>query len=473
MRFWTILLTLAIIIFGYLFLRGNNNSGDQSILGSVAYRDISVELDVVGVLDASQSHMISSELRGAQGKIIYLIEDGTKVQKGDLLVKFDPIPFKKDVELLEAEVDSFKAAVQAASQALEFEKNQVEREVAHTDYLLNVARLELKKLLEGEGPLQVSQLEENQQNATIELQRHSRYLDDLLSLKKQGYENISEITATKEKVAVLRKKYETAASRYKTYVEHVLPSLEESGRAKAKNAELSLEQTKQGGIFKIGKAQARMNQIVSKLKAKQAALEQADTELKKTTIFAPFEGIVIHFAAFRDGEKRKPREGDKVFMGQPLVYLPDISSMIVKTKAREIDLYKLALGQQGLVRVDAYPDTLYKGKLTFIGALATAGDSKVGRDKYFQITFVLKESDKRLRPGMTCRTKIISQVKENVLSIPIQALFQEGDTSYCYVKKSLGTFTKKQISIGIHNDDLVEIVSGLQENDEVSLVKPR
>ncbi len=60
-----------------------------------------------------------------------------------------------------------------------------------------------------------------------------------------------------------------------------------------------------------------------------------------------------------------------MIQNQPLLYLPDISAMIVKTQVREIDLHKLVKNQECKVQVDAYPDSVLEGQVAFIGALAS------------------------------------------------------------------------------------------------------
>jgi HlyD family secretion protein len=473
---------LGWLIFGILVLGGIALYADFSGSGSpspgdrlttrVKRQDLTVELHVIGVLDAAQSHMITSELQGNEGKIVNIVDDGTRVEKGDLLVQFDPAPFQKQVEQLQAEVAGFEAAVEVAEQTVAFEKNQVEQELANAKYQLNVAKLELKRLEEGEGPLQQSQYLEELQKAKMELQRYEQYYHDLESLQQQGFSNTSELAATGEKVSALAKQHQSAAGRYENYTKNVLPALIESGRAKEANASLMIEQLRQGGRYRIAKTEATLSQIHSKLEAQRDALTRARGELANTEIRAPFAGIVIHFETFREREKRKPRVGDTVFMNQPILYLPDISKMEVKTKVREIDLYKLALGQTGRVRVDAYPDTLFTGKLNFIGALATSESSQPGEEKFFQVSFILEEEDKRLRPGMTCRTTILSQNRPNALTVPVQAVFTQNETSYCYVANTPGGYTLQQVVIGARNNDIVEIVDGLQEGDLVSLVRP-
>jgi hypothetical protein len=146
--------------------------------------------------------------------------------------------------------------------------------------------------------------------------------------------------------------------------------------------------------------------------------------------------------------------------------------MVVKSKAREIDLYKLALGQRGRVMVDAYPDAFFEGKLTFIGALATAESAEPGQEKYFQVTFALTGEDKRLRPGMTCRVAISALSLQQVLAVPVQAVFQNGDQDYCYVLNDFGDLTVREVTVGAQNENLAEIITGLEAGEQVSLVNP-
>jgi HlyD family secretion protein len=467
-------LVAACILLAVNFFPGRTAKQENApVITEARLADFQVEINVVGELDAAQSHMLSSEIQGTDGKIIYLIDDGTRVKKGDILAKLDPLPFQTQVENLQAEVEELKAAVDAAEQMVASEDNQVGQEISNAEYNLNVASLELKQLEEGDGPLKTSMLQEERQKAKLELQRYEAFYNDLLQLKKEGFDNKSEISAAQERVTVLKEQFDEASGRFESYKKHVFPALMESARAKKQNAVLILDQTRQGGVHKVAKAQATLNQITSKVGAKEAGLRQAKSELEKTVIKAPFDGIVIHYETFRDGEKRKPREGDSIFMGQPILYLPDVSKMIVKTKVREIDLYKLSLGQKGLIQIDAYPDSGFEGDLTFIGALATSESTEPGQEKYFQVIFTIKREDKRLRPGMTCRVAIRAQQIKQAVTVPTQAIFSDGDSDICYVQTSWGNYEKRKIKTGAQNEDVVQILDGLKVGEKVSLVKPQ
>jgi HlyD family secretion protein len=468
------ILALCISVMGILLARFVNTNADEDSdlqLVTVSPRSFDIKVNMVGVLDAARSHMVSSTIRGDKAKIIYLIDEGSRVNEGDVLVQIDQTPFEEEVHRLSGEVLSLKAAVDAEGQMLEWEKNQVEREIRTAEFNLKVAELELKKIVEGDGPLQLAQLKEDIQKAKEEYARYLSYIRDLEELSNKGFANPTEISLAKGKTAELKEKHEAANKKYVSYKEHVLPSLVETARAKVEQAEMELEQTGKGSVFKVAKALSSFKEVEGKLENAKASLKQAQSELEKTTIRAPFSGIAVLYEAFRDGQKRKPRVGDRVLQNQPLLYLPDISSMIVETRVREVDLHKIALNQTCSIRIDACPAVLFEGKVTFIGVLASQRFERGSGEKYFQITLSLKGEDSRLRPGMTARVSILTDNVKNALSAPVQAIFDEGGRKYCYVYTG-HSFRKAEVSLGKQNEDFAEIVSGLKKGDKVSLVKP-
>lgn len=504
-------------------------------------RSFDIMVNTIGVLDAARSHILSSAIKGDKGKIIYLIDDGTPVNEGDILVKLDSAPFEEEVQRLEGEAAGLEAAVDAVKQVSEWEKSQAEREIRTAEFNLKIARLELKKLVEGDGPLQSAQFKEEVEKAEEEYNRYLSYISDLESLSKSGSDNsvedalapdnISElreeypserkrdgshvvikpiqlsdlkqetekseekydrhisyhsdskisgetgsgnaveIASAKRKASELKERYESAKKKYMSYEKYMFPSLEETGKAKVEKAQMELEQTKKASVFKIAKAISNLKETKGKLQTAENLLKQAQGELDKTKIYAPFPGIVVLYETFHDGQKRKPRLGDRVLQNQPLLYLPDISSMLVKTQVREIDLHKIVLGQKCKVKADAYPDMQFEGEVSLVGILASGRFESGAGEKYFQLTVSLKDSDPRLRPGMTARVSILTDQVLNALSVPIQTVFDEGGSKYCY--KFLGKkFEKVSISPGRQNEDVVEILAGLQEGEKISMIRP-
>jgi HlyD family secretion protein len=469
-----ILVPLVAVVAISLFLSFSRPTSaiPDSQLVRVTSGDFDINVKTVGILDAARTHMVSSNIRGDKGKIIFIVEDGSVVTKEDVLIRLDPTPFETEVHRLSGEVRSLEAAVESAKQMLKWEKNQRELEIRTAEFDLKVSKLELHKLVEGDGPLQLAQYKNDLDKTREEYDKYQAYISDLNKLQAQGFTNPTELSLAQKKVKELGEAYQTNLKRYESYKKYVLPTLVETARAKVDKAGTDIQQIKKGTAFKVARADSALAEVQGKLETAEAALQEALAELKKTTIRPPFGGIAILYETFRDGQKRTPRVGDRVWQNQPLLYLPDISTMIVKTQIREIDLHKIAIGQPCSVHVDAYPDTLFPGKVTNIGMLAAERFEGGIGEKYFQLTVTLSQEDSRLRPGMTARVTIEAGNAVKVLFVPIQAIFNDGSETFCYLAKNHEIFWKKKVVTGRQNEDLVEIVSGLQKGDMVSLLRP-
>ncbi len=122
-----------------------------------------------------------------------------------------------------------------------------------------------------------------------------------------------------------------------------------------KRAQMNKEETVKSGVYKVAKSVALVEQSDQVLADSWMQLHQAENELIQTEIIAPASGMVVHREDFRSGQRRKPRVGDILVKNQPLLDLPDLSSMVVKTHVREVDLFKVAVGKKATIEVDALP----------------------------------------------------------------------------------------------------------------------
>jgi len=475
-KYLALFLLLSLICAGIFVIPQQNvlSKGDDDLLVSTVQRgNIAISIHTVGVIDAAKSHMVSSDLRGNKGKIISLISDGSWVEEGEVLVRLDPSPFEEEVHRLTGKVDSLAAAVEASEQLLSWEKNQVSQNIAAREYDLKVASLDLERLVKGDGPLQLAQYQEEMGKAKAEHERYVSFYNEIKKLDKEGFNNPAELVRAKENAATYGEKLEAAQRRFDSYRDYVLPSMVESAKAKVENSQLVLSQSKKASVFKIATASADLNQARAHLATVESSLNLAKVELAHTVIKAPFSGIAILYRAFRDGQKRKPREGDTVLMNQAILYLPDITQLIVRTKVREVDLHKVNVGQEASVRIDAYPTLRFQAKVQFIGALASGKEAGSG-GKYFRVMLTLDGQDLRLRPGMTARVLIQADNAEDVLLLPVQAVFQDSDgRPFSYLLSPFSTSPQKvSLSTGRENEMQIEILSGLQEGDRVSLVEP-
>src|SRR5438128_7807662 len=99
-------------------------------------------------------------------------------------------------------------------------------------------------------------------------------------------------------------------------------------------------------------------------------METRKVKRKRTERRATREGLVVYALLGREKSGEKVQLGMTPLDGQPILYLPDLSSMIADTEVNEIDIGKIKIGGSVEVRLETYPDTVFQGKILRIGSLA-------------------------------------------------------------------------------------------------------
>ncbi|HEX2380086.1 MAG TPA: efflux RND transporter periplasmic adaptor subunit [Methyloceanibacter sp.] len=182
-----------------------------------------------------------------------------------------------------------------------------------------------------------------------------------------------------------------------------------------------------------------------------AAVELARVQLEKAHIVAPFSGIV---------GLRRVSVGEYITAGQPLVNLEAIDPVKADFRVPEKFLPAIRVGQTIRIKVDAFPDDSFEGKVYAIDPrLDVAGRSLLVRA-------VVPNGDQRLRPGLFARVTVLLQLKEDALSVPEQAIVPQGDSQFVF-KIVDGKAHLTKVVTGTRRDGRVEIVEGLTAGDQV------
>ncbi|MBW6516258.1 MAG: efflux RND transporter periplasmic adaptor subunit [Candidatus Cloacimonetes bacterium] len=196
-------------------------------------------------------------------------------------------------------------------------------------------------------------------------------------------------------------------------------------------------------------------------------IQEIDTEGNVSRIFSTASGTVI---------QKMVEEGEMVISstssfsdGTVIVKLADLNQMVVNSFINEVDIAKVYLTQQARIQVDAFPYETFTGVVSKIGAMAVTRNNV----KVFPIEIRIIERETPLMPGMTANVTIFGETKEDIIVIPIRAIFsdEEGqDIVYKVVNDSISTGTL--IKTGINDFQQVEIIEGLAEGEKVSLIEP-
>ncbi|MDD3778937.1 MAG: efflux RND transporter periplasmic adaptor subunit [Proteiniphilum sp.] len=318
--------------------------------------------------------------------------------------------------------------VKAGDTLIVFDPSEVLKGIVEAESSLEIARAEFDKM----KAQQQSELEELK--ATYEVTRISHEISKI-RFESAGYE--SEIK--KKEIQLNLDKAKIALERAKEQIEN---------RIKIQN-----EEVKQKNLS---------------IMQYQSRLDEAHETLKKLSVVTPSSGIAILSRNWSSNNKFQI--GDQCWGGFPIIQLPDLSSLKATVKINEVDVAKISKGLKVEIKPDAFSDSVFSGTVNSIANLAVNKDMS-SKIKVFPVEILINESDKNLLPGLTVSCRIIMDKVENVLFIPLDALFTEGDKNFVYKKKGTG-YEKTEIETGISNTDFIVVVSGLKEGEEIALVNP-
>jgi multidrug efflux pump subunit AcrA (membrane-fusion protein) len=241
------------------------------------------------------------------------------------------------------------------------------------------------------------------------------------------------------------------------------PATQRQAKLDLDRTKRTYEQTKKNYKLKLEKAAADMKEVEANLnKAKRKLQEFLDLK-KEFVIKAPKAGMVIYKRGW-DGKKQGV--GAQISTWDNVVAtLPNLSAMNSKTFVNEIDISKVKKGQKAEVSIDAFPDKKFDG---IVSEVANIGQQmRNSNAKVFEVIIEINGYDSVLRPAMTTKNRIITEVIDSAVFIPIECLHSNDSVSYVYTGHR-----KQQVIPGKSNDNDIIILAGLEAGDEVYLIEP-
>ncbi|MBL7870418.1 MAG: HlyD family efflux transporter periplasmic adaptor subunit [Cyclobacteriaceae bacterium] len=245
--------------------------------------------------------------------------------------------------------------------------------------------------------------------------------------------------------------------------------------ATIKQAEINMEKAKRTYQQAVENYKIKKNQNIEKMREVNAELRKVQSEydgmtkvLESFNVLAPEPGMVIYHRGW-DGKPIK--SGSRVQMWDPTVAtLPDLTTMMSKTFVNEVDVRKVEKGQLVEVGLDAYPEKKLTG---LVRSVANVGEQRPNSDaKVFEVMIEINGTDPTLRPSMTTSNKIVAEVQDSVLYVPLESLHTQADTiTYVFKKDGIKT-TKQEVIVGATNANSAIILGGIDVSDKIYLSIP-
>ncbi len=379
-RIVSVVVLVVIVVAGYLGVNAIFTHSVEIPTAMAVRGECVIGLKANGEVDAKRAYTLSApRIRGLQ--ITWLAPEGSTVQEGEPVIKFD-----------------------ASQQIAEVADHESELKIKNS--ALDRARKEYT--------IQEKQL-------TLDLEKSRRNYDEM---------------------------------------KHEAPRIAEEARMEKELAELNFDAKLEQLRGDVDKAEVEV----------QRASDQRDLsqrEFDQMTINAPFSGLVVYLEIWKGSGMSKVQEGDSPWPGMGLVKLPDLTEMIVNTAISEVDANKVDSGQEVIVVLDAFPEKDYKGQVIKKATLARKKDQN-SKINVFDVEVAILDDDENLKPGMSASCDIVIDRLEDRVSVPIEAVFEKSGETVVYLRNE----KQRAVEVGRRNDLSIEIVNGLEGDEEICLLDP-
>ncbi|GAB4340052.1 MAG: efflux RND transporter periplasmic adaptor subunit [Candidatus Abyssubacteria bacterium] len=223
------------------------------------------------------------------------------------------------------------------------------------------------------------------------------------------------------------------------------------------DAETALETARQNHAAR----QAAVTMAKAELSAASAAVEMAENELDYATIYSPVDGIVLR----RDVDVGSAVASVASTMGTLLMTLGDTREMHMVGDVDESDIGLVREGMPARISVESYADRKFNGVVKRISPLGAEKD----RIMNFEVEITIEDADVPLRTNMTADAEIIVEEHKNALLVPQNAIRYERSKSFVEIPDLQQHAGKRRVDVtlGISGANFSEVLSGLQEGDEV------
>lgn len=232
---------------------------------------------------------------------------------------------------------------------------------------------------------------------------------------------------------------------------------------------------------------ARYESALDQVEQAKGTLKQAEDSLFKTQIYSPMAGTISDL----NKEQGEIAIGSQ-FQEDIIMIVADLTEMEAQVNVDENDIVNVQLGQEAEIKVDALFGETLKGIVYEISNAAnTDAQGTTNQKTEFEVKIAISGEISRLRPGMTASADVSTMTKSDVIGIPIQSVAvrtidqltlegeevsdaeerftadADGFVEIVFCVEDDGRVVARQVETGIQSDNMIEILSGIEENEEV------
>jgi HlyD family secretion protein len=247
----------------------------------------------------------------------------------------------------------------------------------------------------------------------------------------------------------------------------VIPGYQaEINKTNLAEAEAKLKQRKDTFALKREAESAELRILEIQRDRAQKAATHAQDNSEKMMLRSPIDGMVVLTPISKGTRSVDPQEGDQVRPGGGLMLVVNTSAMQVRAHINQVDIAQVRVGQSAEIRLDAYPDLMFPGKVESISAIGSPSEYST-RIRYFSAVISIQGSNPKLLPDLTAAVDLDLGSEKKALLLPRESVFVRQGQAYVEILDQ-GKSDLYPVKTGAMNECEVVIESGLQEGNTVA-----
>ena len=394
----------------YLFPSNGSEEPQKPVFktSEILHGDLLIKISATGIVEPNFKVEVKSK---ASGEVLsFPFEEGDHVKKGALLLQLDKSDEKRNVAKARTELASSSAKLKKAETALLLQKTKYDTDIKSSQSEIETALANLKE-------------------SEDKLKRQSELF---------------------EKKFVSQESLDTAKTLFKVNQEKLVQAQTRHQAAK-------------DSIHDITMKENEIELVLSEVKRSDIAVDEAEERLDETEIFAPINGVII---------EKLVEEGQiiasgisNVSGGTAIATIADMSRLFIIADIDETDIGSVKIGHAVQITADAFPNEVFKGKITRIAPQGVIDNSIT----IFKAKIEIKGTGKILRkPMMSANIDIVTHQVKDTVYVTRAGIRKDEEGEFAVILKN-DQPEKVRIKTGIKNPIHIQIISGLNPDEEVIL----
>ncbi|CAN5839185.1 hypothetical protein BH11PLA1_BH11PLA1_18910 [soil metagenome] len=431
-----------------------------------------VTTTATGELEALRQIELRSQVE-QDTAITEIVKEGVRVKSGDLLIRLNSDTIQTNIDEETLKVETSRAEFATAENAYLIQLSDNDSSIAKGILEIELADLDLKKWLEGEVKSTRQANDLAYERAVRELDRLKEKYERSVTLEKQGFLSRDELKKDEVEYLEAEAALKTAQLNRRVYDEFQFPKDQKTKQSTVDQAKSELERTRrQNDSLRATKEADRSNKR-QQLALREQKVAKLREQLAAATINAPSDGLVVYATSVnRDrwgGSSDSALDVGKIVKrNTPLILLPDTSEMVASVRVHESLTGRIHPGQPATVKIDALAGKSVNGEVLNIAVIAESGGMRDPnlREYTVKIKLDMRALDVPLKPSMRCEAEILLDRVSDALTVPIQAVFNEGLVRYVLVPEG-SRYRKTPVRIGRRSERVAEVLKGVGEGQQV------